>query len=84
MAKYLIKKIETYRVDSESEAKQFIEKQEQSGEYVLTRYSTEYKERKSKGEVIDSWYRVTLTKEVNSEKEPVTEFFEEEDNINGN
>ena len=82
MAKYLIRKIETYRVGSESEAKQFIEEQKQSDEYVLTRYSSEYKERKSKGEVVDSWYRVTLTKDVNDEKEPVTEFIEESSNEN--
>ena len=82
MAKYLIRKIETYRVGSESEAKQFIEEQKQSDEYVLTRYSSEYKERKSKGEVVDSWYRVTLTKDVNDEKEPVTDFIEESSNEN--
>ena len=82
MAKYLIRKIETYRVGSESEDKQFIEEQKQSDEYVLTRYSSEYKERKSKGEVVDSWYRVTLTKDVNDEKEPVTEFIEESSNEN--
>jgi len=76
MAKYLVRRIETYRVDTEAEAKAFIEEQRRNPEYTLTKYSNEYKERKSKGELIDSWYRVTLTKDFNEEKEPVTSFTE--------
>ena len=59
--KYLIEVTENYRVE---EAKQ---KQRQ---YSLSKYSSVQKERKSKGEVIDSWYRVSLTKKFTDEKEP--------------
>lgn len=69
--KYLIKTVETYRVESEGEAKQLIESaKNEFGTYTLSKYSSEYKCTKSKGEVVDSWYRVTLTKDFCSEKEP--------------
>ena len=31
-----------------------------------------YKERKQKGEVIDAWHRVSLTKVFDDEKEPIS------------
>lgn len=68
--KYLIKTVETYRVASEEEAKQVIEDAKKAGTYFLSKYNSEYKCTKAKGEVIDEWYRVTLTKEFTSEKEP--------------
>ena len=71
MAKYLVRRVETFRVDSESEAKEFIEEQRRDPSYTLTKYASEYKERKEKGEVTDSWMRVTLTKDYNLEKEPL-------------
>lgn len=74
MARFLIKQVETYRVDNEADAKKFIEEQKQGEGYVITKYSSELKETKSKGEVIDSWYRVTLTKDIQPEKEPYSEF----------
>ena len=76
MAKFLIRRVETFRVDTESEAKAFIEEQRKNTEYTLTKYTSEYKERKSKGELIDSWYRVILTKDYNSEKEPIDTYTE--------
>ena len=76
MAKFLIRTVETFRVDTESEAKAFIEEQRRNPDYTLSKYSNEYKERKSKGEVIDSWYRVTLVKDFNDEKEPITTYTE--------
>lgn len=76
MAKFLIRRVETFRVDTESEAKAFIEEQKKNPEYTLTKYSSEYKERKAKGEVIDCWWRVTLTKDYNEEKEPITPYTE--------
>lgn len=68
--KYLIKTVETYRVASEDEAKQVIEAAKKDGTYFLSKYNSEYKCTKVKGEVADEWYRVTLTKEFTSEKEP--------------
>lgn len=68
--KYLIKTVETYRVANESEAKQLIESAKLDRSYTLSKYSSEYKCSKSKGEICDEWYRVVLTKDFCSEKEP--------------
>ena len=38
--------------------------------FILKKYSSEYKEKKQKGEVIDTYYKVTLTKAFTDEKEP--------------
>ena len=38
--------------------------------YTLVKYSSTYKERKAQGEVVDYWYRLTLTKAFTDEKEP--------------
>lgn len=69
MAKYLINTIETFRVDSEAEAKNFIEQLKKSDGEVI-KHSIEYKEQKSKGEVIQSWYRLVVKRQYNDEKEP--------------
>ena len=64
---------------SYNEAKTFIEEQKRKGNYEVTKYSTERKEKKAKGEVVDAWYRVTLVKDFNDEKEPLVSYDEEED-----
>lgn len=68
--RYLIQTVETYRADSEAEAKGVIEEAKSAGEYTLTKYSSEQKEVKAKGEVIDEYYKVTLTKSFTNIKEP--------------
>ena len=68
--KYLLETTENYRVDNEDAAKQLIEKAKEGNNYILKKYSSQYKERKSKGEVIDAWYKVTLVKTFTDEKEP--------------
>lgn len=70
MSKFLVSTVETYRVDNDEEAKNLIEEAKHSSMFELDRYSSAYKEQKSKGEVIDTWYRVTLLKKFNAEKEP--------------
>ena len=70
MSKYLINTSEVYRVDSENSAKQLIEDAKNDTKFILLKYTSEYKERKLKGEVIDSYYKVTLTKVFNDIKEP--------------
>lgn len=70
MSKFLISTVETYRVDTDDEAKTLIEEAKNSSMFELGKYSSEYKERKSKGEVIDAYYKVTLTKFFNDIKEP--------------
>jgi hypothetical protein len=66
--KYLIETTEIYRCDTEEEAKQLIEEAKRSS--TLKKYNCVAKERKQKGEVVDSWYRLTLTKIWDDEKEP--------------
>lgn len=68
--RYLIKTTEQYRCDSEGEATGLIEEVKRNGEYVLTKSSSEIRTVKQKGEVVDEWYRVTLTKVFTEEKEP--------------
>lgn len=70
--KYLLKTVETYRVATEDEAKRLIEEAKKDKNFTLVKYLSEMREQKSKGEVIDSWYRVTLTKAFTDEKEPDT------------
>ena len=65
---YLIETTEIYRVDSEDEAKELIEGAKCTS--TVAKYSCIYKEKKAKGEVIDSWYRVSITKKWDDEKEP--------------
>lgn len=72
MSKYLIRTVETYRVANETEAKRTIEEAKNDKTYTLSKYSDEYKCSKSKGEIVDEWHRVTLTKDFNVEKEPDT------------
>ena len=77
MSKFLIRSTEVYRIDSESEANNFID--QQKNKYEVSKYSSELKERKIKGEVADSWYRVTIVKTYNDEKEPENTFIEEDE-----
>lgn len=70
MSRYLIKTQEQWRVDSESEAKALIEEAKKEKTSTLAKYSSEYKEQKQKGEVVQSWYRVTLNRVFQDEKEP--------------
>jgi hypothetical protein len=69
--KYLIQTTEVFRVDTEEEAQELIEAAKANNMYALKKYNCEYKEKKSKGDVIDDWYKVTLTKSFNDEKEPI-------------
>lgn len=70
MSSYLIKVTEQYRCDSEQEAKRLIDEAKQSHQYTVTKTSSEIKTLKQKGEIIDEWRRVLITKEFNNEKEP--------------
>ena len=72
MSKYLVSATETYRVDTENEATRAIEEAKQDGSYILGKYTSEHKERKSKGEVIDEYWKLTLTKLFNDIKEADT------------
>lgn len=68
--KYLLETTESYRVSTEEEVTQLIEKAKKDNHYILKKHTSQIKERKQKGEVVDMWYKVTLTKYFTSEKEP--------------
>ena len=68
--KYLITTTEVYRVDTEAEAQALIESAKTDSHFILNKYISEYKEQKSKGEVIDEYYKVSLVKTFTSIKEP--------------
>lgn len=69
--KYLIKTVETYRADSEKEALEIINDAKRDPSFELGKYSSEKKEVKSKGEVIDEYTVVVLTKIFDDLKEPI-------------
>ena len=70
MAKYLVSTVETYRVDTERESAEAIEEAKKDTTYILGKYTNEHKERKSKGEVVDEYWKLTLTKLFNDIKDP--------------
>lgn len=82
---YLIKVTEQYRCNTEIEAKRLIEKSKQDSRYTVVKSSSEIKTLKQKGEIVDEWYRVLITKEFCQEKEPDCELRPEyvEDEANG-
>lgn len=61
----LMKQTDEIKVNTEEEAKELIEsfkdKAAQEG-FEITKYTSTLKEKKSKGEVIDSYYLVSITK----------------------
>ncbi len=67
---YLLSVSEIYRVDSESEVKTMLEEAKNADQYRLIKYNCVSREQKQKGEIIDSWFKLTLVKEFNLEKEP--------------
>lgn len=71
MSKYLIQTVETYRADTESEAEQLIAEAKASAEYELKKHNAEKKEVKQKGEIVDEYWKVSLTKVFTNEKEPM-------------
>ena len=68
--KYLLNVVETYRVADDNEAKALIEEAKKDRNYILSKYVSQQKEKKVKGEVEDTWTKVTLTKVFTEEKEP--------------
>lgn len=61
----LMKQTDEIRVESETEAKALIEKEKDNARnngYEIVNYSSTLKEKKCKGEVIDSYYVVKIVK----------------------
>ena len=72
MAKYLVSTTEIYRIDTEAEATQTIEEAKKDNSYILGKYTNEHKERKLKGEIVDEYWKLSLTKLFNDIKEADT------------
>lgn len=70
MEKYLIKTTEVYRCQTERDAVELIENAKKDPRYTVVKYNTEIRTLKQKGEIVDEWRRVTITKEFTEEKEP--------------
>ena len=73
MSKYLILTTEVYRVDSEPEVENLIAEAKEDPTFDVIKYNCEHKERKSKGAVIDDYYKVSIVKGFTDEKEPETQ-----------
>lgn len=72
MSRYLTKIEENYRFDTEAEAAAFIEQKKKDSRFTLSKYTSTLKKRKEKGEVVETWYAVTLVAEFNDEKDPIS------------
>lgn len=83
MSNYLIKTTEVYRCDSEQEANELIKEAKMSHLYTVTKSSSEIRTTKAKGEIVDEWRRVTITKSFNDEKEPYGQVYISYDNTRG-
>lgn len=70
MAKYLIKTVETYRTDSEAEAVELVDAAKRDPRYEVIKSTVETRTMKLKGEIVDEWKRVSITKTFAEEKEP--------------
>ena len=70
---YLIQTVETYRADTEVEAQNLINEAKRASEYTLTKYASEKKDIKVKGEgVVGEYYKGALTKVFTDIKSPET------------
>lgn len=70
MSKYLCQAQEIYRVGSEAEAAKLIEEAKSDSRFTLLKSSTEYKTVKSKGQIVDEYWKTTLVKHFTDLKEP--------------
>lgn len=75
MSKFLITVTETWRADGEQERDDLINAAKAASNYTLTKYTSEHKERKMKGEVVDEFYKITLTKAFTDIKEPEDQLY---------
>lgn len=58
----MTKVTEEWQVDTLEQAEGLIEKAKADNTFTLAKYSCDKKEKKLKGEVVDSWFVVKLTK----------------------
>lgn len=70
MSVYLCSTVETYRADYEHEADELINFARESKLYDLKKSNVQKKEVKAKGEIVDEFFLVSLTKNVQDPKNP--------------
>lgn len=70
MSRYLCSVVENYRVDNESEADALIAEARESSICEVKKTSAQKKEVKAKGEVIDEFVLVSVTKFIQDPKSP--------------
>ena len=68
--KYLVKATETYRVDSDAEVLNMINAAKESAQWEFEGHTSKKKQIKQKGQVVEEYYLLTLTKSFNDEKDP--------------
>ena len=75
MAKYLITRVDTFRVSTEEEAKDFVEELK-NGDGEVLKHSIEYKETKptKTNPEGDYWYRLVVKRSYNIEKDPTDKY----------
>lgn len=67
--KYVLEKVESYFLDTEEEVNELIQAAKDDGEFELKKYTSEFKQKKVKGEVVAEYYKCVLTKKYNDEKD---------------
>ena len=70
MSVYLCSTVETYRADYEHEADELINFARESKLYDLKKSNVQKKEVKAKGEIVDEFFLVSLTKNIQDPKNP--------------
>lgn len=73
MSKFLVKTTEIYRIDSLTEVEEFHKELKGSAEFELDSFGYKQKQIKHKGEVVDEYCLVTVKKNFNDEKEPISD-----------
>ena len=70
MSRYLLKAVDTYRVPDEAAVEALHDELLNDPTFDLVGFSYKVKQIKAKGEVIDEFYKVSLTKTFTDIKEP--------------
>ena len=72
--KFLIQTTEIFRCDSEQEAETFLKDMKKDKNYEITSSTVAKKEVKQKGEVVDSYIKLTVKKVYNEEKDTLVPY----------
>lgn len=68
--KHLIKTTETYVLSNENDVEKFLDTLKDDPLFELSKYSSTKKVIKEKGEIIDEYIKLDITRVFNQEKEP--------------